>query len=499
MNLFIKQILTLLVVANIFACGGDSKPTSEAKKNIQTIIQGTAIDGYIVGGTMFMDINFNSIHDSDEPSVITVEPTAEQAGWELVVPSEFEKCRKYIPLVIYVPVGAIDLDEPDTPIKKAYNLVFPPEFAISTDSTLKNVTPLTTILWNVVKKEFDVDKKQLTCESIVADQELREKIKKRLRIQEQNVAHRYNVTIDTLYRDFIADGNTQLHGLAQSLVVGLVASYEETILLERANPDALLAYVEYFFNTPADILAEKWSRTELVFDEELYKEVTYDMHGIGEFDTLVEKIESHMATVDDVNTRTIISFKVYNDYKDYEYSGTCSISESFISDYSKNIDNIRYSVNNVSVREYASGWQECMDVDRVTENREQILSATQTRDSDSGETFIGVEYWYREDNPNLLSHMIGASIDDFSGNWLENNLSYISLDFNDTTAHGADWWRRVKVEYSPATEGGRRSYISILHDMTDYFRVTKGALDGTRTEQCGLWSVGADSLTDNCD
>lgn len=138
MKNYTKVITATLFSAPLIACGGGGSSSSEpitvippAPASVElTKISGMAIDGYTIGATAFMDLNFNGVHDDGEPSTITVEPTEDNPSWAIEIPSAHEDCGQYVPFVIHVPVGAIDLDTPDTPIEEAYDLVTPPSFVL---------------------------------------------------------------------------------------------------------------------------------------------------------------------------------------------------------------------------------------------------------------------------------------------------------------------------------------------------------------------------------
>lgn len=241
MNKHIKTLLATIIVTSLAACGGSGGSSSDGG-NASTTLTGKVIDGYISGATVFLDLNFNGKLDEGEPSAIT----GENGDFNLEVNDTLSECSQYVPTVTHVPVGAIDSDHPDTPITEAYTMVSPPSFAMSTDEDLLNLTPLTSIVWDSVEKELASTGTTLSCDTIVAQEHLRDDITTRLEQQEIRVAQRYNVTVDELYSDYVESGDTDLHQLAQDLVPGLQASYAETLDLEEANPNANYVFVEYF-------------------------------------------------------------------------------------------------------------------------------------------------------------------------------------------------------------------------------------------------------------
>ncbi|MDG3424785.1 hypothetical protein P5E72_25220, partial [Vibrio parahaemolyticus] len=175
------------------------------------------------GATVFLDVNYNGKLNAGEPSVVT----GEDGSWELLTTGSYAECSEYVPLVVDVPVGAIDSDYGE--VTEAYQMTYPPAFAIASDQEIKNTTPLTTVVWGTIQKELHADGEKLTCDNVKASFDTRERIKDRLEEQEFRVAQRYNVTVDELYGDYIKTGDTNLHAIAAALVPSMKASYADTV------------------------------------------------------------------------------------------------------------------------------------------------------------------------------------------------------------------------------------------------------------------------------
>ena len=83
---FAKHILGVSIAASLAACGGggDSGQPSAGGGTTPTTptptITGKAIDGYLAGATVCLDLNNNGVCDAGEPSAITgarsVRPTS---------------------------------------------------------------------------------------------------------------------------------------------------------------------------------------------------------------------------------------------------------------------------------------------------------------------------------------------------------------------------------------------------------------------------------------
>ncbi|MGR5321013.1 hypothetical protein [Vibrio sp. DNB22_19_1] len=158
--------LTLLssLVSVLVGCGGGSSSDGDSGQSL--LLKGKAIDGYIVGATVFLDLNLNNQLDANEPNV----KTQGEGDFELSIPSKYQQCAQYVPLVVDVPEGAIDTDTPETPIEEAYQMVFPPQFALTTDQDLLNLTPLTSVVWKQVEQELRSQQSNgLSCDSILKE------------------------------------------------------------------------------------------------------------------------------------------------------------------------------------------------------------------------------------------------------------------------------------------------------------------------------------------
>ena len=488
-SLFNKTLIAVSLVTLITACGGSGGGDTKTETSTTpppaptpvelTKISGMAIDGYLVGATMFMDLNFNGVLDDGEPNVVTVDPAdtgddaSKLSSWTIEIPEVHEDCGQYVPMVVHVPVGAIDLDKPDEPITEAYDIVYPPSFAVATDSDLYNITPLTTIIWNEVEKELKRNETTLSCESIIAEQQLRKVIDQRLRDQEKRVAQRYNVTVDSLYSDFVADENATLHGLAQSLVPGLAKSYSETVAIEAANPNAAYAYVEYY-------LEGSWNRLQYIkasegnWDEQT-NSVSSDLNSVG---GLVSRYQQRTTNQSGLEVQTNIGLA----------NNVCTLTENF----TEINGGVGYGLANVAGAVDVS-WSACVGIDRVAMNTSQQF-ITKTFYSDGSTVKTESMHNYGVDNEFRYNDLIGASASELSGGWLSSNMSHISLSFEDDYGYDADTWVRLNNVYSTEVFWEADQTVH-MHNSDDVYEVTTYFNNGTQSKQCGTWSGGSGSLT----
>lgn len=217
----------------ISACGG-----GESNSPTKYSATGKVIDGYVVGATVFLDINGNGKLDaSNEPSTVTTEG----GNYELDLNEKQSKCLGYAPTVVDVPVGAFDEDLGK--VTEAYQMILPPVYKDQIDFTNRFVTPLTTSLWERVNtKKAEVH----SCEDLMADMYKKDKLAQALENAVIEVVRRYNISEAQIYADFVASGDTDIYLKAQSIVKGLQKSYQETIDLQNAHPNGHVQ-VQYYF------------------------------------------------------------------------------------------------------------------------------------------------------------------------------------------------------------------------------------------------------------
>lgn len=259
----VRSWVCIGVCLALSACGGggDGGSDSTNPPAVKSSIQGKAIDGYIKGATVYLDLNFNKRLDAGEPSSVTTE----LGDYRMELTGAQEQCAEYVPLVVDVPVGAVDLDT--GVVEQAYQMVLPPKFAPITDDDLKHVTPLTTVLWNEVEKQLANDG-TLTCQSVMDNRQTREKIARELDAATDRMVHHYNISEQKLYDDYIASGDSETATMAKEIVRGLQASFKETDELKKANPTAIYAYVDYHMGDYRDAdyaYPDAWYREQEVF------------------------------------------------------------------------------------------------------------------------------------------------------------------------------------------------------------------------------------------
>lgn len=490
MNKHVKTLLATVIATSLAACGGGGGSSSDGGSP-PTTMSGKVIDGYISGATVFLDLNFNGKLDEGEPSAIT----GENGDFNLEVSNTLSECSQYVPTVTHVPVGAIDSDYPDTPITEAYTMVSPPSFAMSTDEDLLNLTPLTSIVWDSVEKELASTGTTLSCDTIVAQEHLRDDITTRLEQQEIRVAQRYNVTVDELYSDYVESGDTDLHQLAQDLVPGLQASYAETLELEEAYPDANYVFVEYFLGMKREGNDEydgNWYRREFVQAEmgnwlETIEAMSSDL---SVKQALYSKQSQATRFTDDIEYEEMVSLHATNSWSTDSPEHSCGISETYLQR-----GTVVYGVSNTASVVLSSDWDSCKQLDRVNNNIAQSL-LTKVYHAGTDAPYTQSNHGFYNGASSGMEHLIGLSddIDTLDGSELD-ALNYIATAFDNSEGYGASSWSRVMNEYTSDTLYGGDQIVS-SHDSDDTYTISTYYQNGTHSKQCGTWSSGGDDLVD---
>lgn len=235
----VRSLISVGISLALVACGGGGGDGgSDTQPVAKTAIQGKAIDGYVQGATAYLDLNFNRQLDEGEPNAVT----SNTGDYRLELTEAQQECAQYVPLVVDVPVGAVDLDLGS--VEQAYQMVLPPKFKPLTQDDFYHITPLTTALWSSVEKELAAGG-ALTCQSVMADQQKREQLMNSLEQAVDRVVYHYNIPEQKIYEDFIATGDSEISTKAQEIVRGLQKSFSASEELKRAHPDAFYAYVDY--------------------------------------------------------------------------------------------------------------------------------------------------------------------------------------------------------------------------------------------------------------
>ena len=254
------------------ACGGGGggspttdSVTSPAPDPITSDASGKVIDGYITGATVFLDLNFNNALDQGEPSTVSTK----RGDYRFELTEDNRRCLRYAPIVVDVPVGAIDEDLGE--VTAAYQMVLPPALEDSTVSTSLNVTPLTSVVWSAMEAELTKGKGKsaLSCGKLLEQRSESDRLKATLENAVDDAVRHYNVSAGQMFSDFIANDDTDAQAKAVAIVKGLKKSLAATAQLKEEHPDALYvraSYHQFDYRDNDAAYPEAWYReTNIVY------------------------------------------------------------------------------------------------------------------------------------------------------------------------------------------------------------------------------------------
>lgn len=285
-----------------------------------------------------------------------------------------------------------------------------------------------------------------------------------------------------MFGDFIKEGNTEQHQLAQSLTVGLAKAYEETRVFEARYPDAHVAYVEYWLSNPAFdgiSMTDTWYRKEYVGHPEYAQETLYQVSNdlnITVTMTHYLKTNTTLGQYNDSETFVVMDEDTLNSYPSSTYHCTKQLRAN---QKGNTVGDVYYEFA-INAQGGVNDAEECEVLD-IDANRSGTPLTAMTKDQYG--CYITYDQFDFEsgDNANvdglnyaLTNHLIDAPTA-FDG------ISTISPEINLTEGYSALSWIRSAWEY--LNDG---SMIYTQHHFTGLWIVTNTAANGTFTVSCGM-------------
>lgn len=396
-------------------------------------VSGKAFDGYIVGGTAYLDINGNGQLDEGEPNSITksggdytIEMTEEQA-----------QCLPWSSIYVDVPVGA--LDEQEGEVTEAYVMAFPPSLDPDLEQEGINVSPLTTVVWDTVATALRNANKDISCEALSTDANLAEFIRGNINDGILKVVRHYNIPREKIYSDFIADGDTELQAKAVEIVSGLQASLKETVELQEQYPDSDVR-VSYIKGSDLDSnfgYPEKWYREIRIWKGKNYYEKRVDRM----FSNDLENVEKAILW-EEANITTNENYGI-NDYAVWEsrFEGepyTCTLSEEIFWN-STQLENSELRVQNIKNDSGVTSFSVC----KANTQSQPVTTQNIFVEQDNEPSYV-TQFSYRDvlfDNT-MTSEFVSVEV---LPNW-ESAILSTPYVFTDRGLYGADSVLRYKNE-----------------------------------------------------
>ncbi|QIJ87029.1 hypothetical protein G3U99_22580 [Vibrio coralliilyticus OCN008] len=506
-----SKIITIATVSTLLtACGGGdggATSSSTSPSSLQSkSIQGVAIDGYISGATAFLDLNYNGELDSGEPKSIT----DANGRYELSLSGDNADCVDYVPIVVDVPVGAIDADDPNNPIEEPYQLFFPPVKMTTSGSEVRSTTPLTSMLWNEMKLKLDVeDNAMSSCADLKLAIQLQGITDNSIQELENGVASRNNVSVKQLYSDFIKEDDIEVKALTQKLMPVIKQSYRESKMLRQENPAAEEAYVSYIVRSKKDTngeLNDQWYKVQVTKSDSKVETRAYEVTSALVDPQLLEHIVTHTAENSDLSYTREYSLRREtqgNQESILSRSFDCTIKETIEESRVTDANSMTiYEVTNQSGIKKESSMDDCFGNYVGGADFEQIIEVMAINNSqDQGTVITGHRFTYDQYTPYAKWVDVDPTLNNVNGNLL-GSFFYIGTDFSENSAHGSVRWVRSKAEFGQSVFGQNESLqyqvITTKDSNGDWYMETDYD-DGRSVYECsesqlGEWAQCSSSL-----
>ncbi|CAM4449368.1 hypothetical protein [Vibrio agarivorans] len=476
-----KTLVSALVTsALISGCGGSDGDTNPSEP--RTNISGRAIDGYIVGATVFYDFNGDKTFDPTMPYSITTEGGAFDIDISNLT-TEQQSCLDYVPLIVDVPVGAVDEDLGI--VKEPYTLRFPPTFVYDSDKHGEslNITPLSTVLWDSAARSVEIQKEEAySCELVKNDESMKSSISSAMRTLTDDLVHNFNMSEEKLWSDYIASGHPEVYELAQDLMIAIRKSFDETLQLEQSHPDADVS-VAYYINDPRNLNQASellWYKSAIIDDGLNYRERVDILD--DDWETVVKWYLKRYDINELHDFGTVGLRRYFTQHNDF--SSTCTIGETIFTEDTPHF----YFIENQKARN-GTTLKEC---EEFGYSDMSFFNSTllETGIRDLGINQLRTWYLWEKEAPSEYTHwtnfhdnLAGLDRDAFIA-----DMSQLPLEWGNQNSVGSDKWQwdeRANHEDGGFTIEHRLNFYKTMPNggYSDYFFYHEFA-DGTFWYEC---------------
>ena len=446
------------------------------------------------GAIVFLDTNFNFIRDPGE----VFARTDSNGAFKLDLDSAAAECLAFSPVVADVPIGAVDSDL--GVVSEPFTMILPPRFG-EADQDALFVTPLTTVVWEEVRKVIEQSTlSSASCASLQENAGLVEQVNNALESALKNTVRHYNLAADDIFSDFVAQGDIEAAQAAQSIVRGLKKSFIETAALRSQNPSADWAYVTYFkfdARDGDDLYPNAW-----------YRETDYKVGNFGYFELM--KVSEDLET----DLRLIINYE--RDFEDISV-GTDLLQLQRIKEIqSRGGDDSAYTCDDMEEASFTQGTFQYLLANRYSRSGaaelsecafQSFLASTEKRtlqiQTDRGETG-GATFQFSPPNvidgeeklvgwydlfstaPSLSAQELLTATGD-----LVTSIRALPYQFCNKGSAGAEFLYRTKVEVFSDRRVVTDRYADDSYDVRTEFN------DGTSTTES--FAAGSDPTRNGCD
>ena len=403
---------------------------------------GKVIDGYVVGATVWLDFDGDGKYDQQtEPSTIS----GESGDYSFEFTEEQASCVPYSTTYVDVPVGAMDLDLGE--VTEAYQMSFPPSIEAISDNDIRNISPLTTVIWGQLRRQLQGSGKgNLTCDKLKQDSVLRSEIKSEIENVMLTLVQHYNLSEEQIYSDFIASKDSTTYDHAQSIVKGLKASYKHKKKLEKVYPNAAEIRVTIYQDAARDEelgFTEAWYRDEIIYmgteDFSEFVKLTDD-ESLSKVDIILSKFHEIEQPWGDQDLKGLLSIRA-DTYRNDDNSYRCGNVERI----SFEQNGVHYELSNIVPTVTFASIEQCSN-DNLENPYERSYSFRSTLENKTYST----ELFFREHNAEFTALPDWINIQDKSemldATELISHLSSLAIDWDQDVLVDTDYWRK-RLEY----------------------------------------------------
>lgn len=455
-----KLIISSLFTISLAACGGGSdtteklltpesveKPVTVAKPaplptETKISSSGKVIDGYVVGATVWLDFDGDGKFDQQtEPSTVS----SESGDYHFDFSEEQAACVPYSTTYVDVPVGAIDLDLGE--VTEAYQMSFPPSIKAISDNEIRNISPLTTVIWGQLRRQLEGSGKgNVTCDKLKQDSVLRSEIINEIENVMLNLVQHYNLSEEQIYSDFIASKDNDTYNHAQSIVKGLKASYKYKKKLEKVYPNAAEIRVTVYQDAVKDEelgFNNAWYRDEIIYlnteDISEFVKLTDD-ESLSKVDIILSKFHEIEQPWGDQELKGLLKIRA-DTYRNDDNSYRCGNVERI----SFEQNGVQYELGNIVPTVSFAIIDECSN-DNLDNPYERSYSFRFTVNNKTYST----ELYFREQNAEFTALPDWINIKDkrdtLMATELISHLSSFAIGWEQDVLVDTDYWRK-RLEY----------------------------------------------------
>lgn len=445
-----SAIYLVVMGAALSGCGGSSSATPEPKVPLvqpapivaeKISLTGKVIDGYVSGATVWLDLDGDSKFDKQtEPSVVSTE----SGDYSLEFTEEQAACVPYSTLYVDVPVGAIDEDLGE--VTEAYQMAFPPSITPLSDEDIRNISPLTSVIWGQLRRQLQGSGKgNLSCAELKADTDLRQELKREIEGVMLNLVAHYNLSVEQIYSDFIATNDSEAYDKAQAIVTGLKAAYKHKKALEKEYPTAAEIRVVIYQDKTKDEeygFTDAWYRDEIIFmgTEDFIEFVKLkDTGSLDKVDVVLIKLHEVGVAWGDQSLKGWLSIRE-DIYINADQTYRCGNIERV----SFEKDGIHYELGNTIPTVNFPTLNEC--VNTSLENPYERNFSLRYAEA---EYQYGAEFYFRDMNADFQTLPNWINVKDKVAELVPNDLftafSAMPYKFDDEVALDVSYWRKSKA------------------------------------------------------